>query len=290
MPELYENMGFRENPFSRFSAEEEKDYLDKIFVRPKYYPTIHDDMKSGASRFIFGERGVGKSALVLNLMTDFEKENIFSVLIDDYEGINTRDNGKEFLLLTMHKVTTAFGLFLLKNKNRIYLLEKSEKEKLTFFINVFFETLSRDQFFCLYNNTTHIKSINFFKRCFNYILLKPVNMALSGCSEFIGSTICKALGLSIPTSEVIYKEYISELKDTAVEKINPRNFEYKSLKSMLIEISKIIRKCGFSSVVVIYDKIDEYRQLGTKSSLIADFVKDMVLDTALLLNEHISLK
>ena len=31
MEELYENMGFTSNPFSRFSAEEEKEYLEDIF-------------------------------------------------------------------------------------------------------------------------------------------------------------------------------------------------------------------------------------------------------------------
>lgn len=46
MAELYKNMGFSENPFSRFSAEEEKDYLQEILVQPKYYPTIHSDIKS----------------------------------------------------------------------------------------------------------------------------------------------------------------------------------------------------------------------------------------------------
>jgi DNA replication protein DnaC len=79
MADLFENMGFNANPFSRFSAEEEKEYLQKIFVQPKYYATIHSDIKSGTSRFIFGERGVGKSALVLNLMNDFSEERVLSV-------------------------------------------------------------------------------------------------------------------------------------------------------------------------------------------------------------------
>ncbi len=84
MEELYENMGFTSNPFSRFSAEEEKEYLEEIYIKPRYYRTVYNDIKDGTSRFIIGERGIGKTALMLNLEQDLEKNNIFSVLIDEY--------------------------------------------------------------------------------------------------------------------------------------------------------------------------------------------------------------
>jgi len=292
MSELYENMSFIENPFSRFSAEEEKDYLHKIFVQPKYYPTISSDIKSGASRFIFGERGVGKSALVLNLIEDFSEKQVFSILIDDYEGIELTDNGKTFLIFTLRKMVTSFGAFLCKNKQCLKSLDKEEKEKLTIFINIFFETLSKKQFTDLYNKTTHIKSVNMLKKFFNYFLLKPTNTILSGCSELIGHTISRALGLpeQQQLNPSIYKEYITELKDTEyLEKIDPNNLEYRVVKSMLLELSLIIKKCGFKGNVVIYDKIDEYPSLGTQISSIANFTKDLILDTSLLLNSNISL-
>lgn len=290
MADLFENMGFNTNPFSRFSAEEEKEYLQKIFVRPKYYATIHSDIKSGTSRFIFGERGVGKSALVLNLMNDFSEESVLSVLIDDYEGIKTTDNGSAILLLTIKKIETIFGLFLLKNKQCIKELDKNEKEKLTLFINTFFETLSKSQFEDLYNKTAHIKTLNIFKRIFNFFFLKPINIAFSGCSEFIGSTVSHALGLPPNVSENVYKEYFSELRESSYsEKIDPSALDYRTLKMMLFELTKIIKKCGFKGVVVIYDKIDEYRLLGTQISKIAAFAKDLALDTSLLLNGDVAL-
>ena len=45
MEELYENMGFTSNPFSRFSAEEEKEYLEEIYIKPRYYRTVYNDIK-----------------------------------------------------------------------------------------------------------------------------------------------------------------------------------------------------------------------------------------------------
>lgn len=240
--------------------------------------------------FIFGERGVGKSALVLNLMEDFSKEEVFSILIDDYEGVGLTNNGKSLLLLTIIKLVTYFGLFLLKNKSIINCLNKEEKEKLTLFINTFFESLSKKQFTDLYDKATNIKTVNLFKRIFNYFLLKPVNVTLSGCSEFIGSTVSRALGLPEQVSKSVYKEFIPELRDTEyLEKVDPASLDYRTIKSMLFELSELIKKCNFNGVVVIYDKIDEYRLLGTQVLNIASFAKDLVLDTALLLNSNISL-
>lgn len=290
MSELYTFMNFRENPFSRFSAEEEKEYLKDIFVKPRYYPTIYNDIKSGGSRFVFGERGIGKSALVLNLMDDFQREKVFCVLIDDFDGISAKDNTKELLVFSMQKVITSFGLFLLKNKQCLAGISKIEKEKLTLFINTFFETLSKTQFYDLYDKTTHIRSINISKRIFNWFLLKPINTVLSGCSEFIGSTISRALGLTAPISHSTYKEYIAELPETMhMNKIDSMTLSDRSLKTMLFELTSIIKNCGFNGVVLIYDKIDEYRLLGTNVSSISGFIKDFVLDTALLLNGNISL-
>lgn len=54
MNELYSALGFQGHPFARFSAEEENEYLNKIYVTPQYYPTIVSDICAGTSRFIFG--------------------------------------------------------------------------------------------------------------------------------------------------------------------------------------------------------------------------------------------
>lgn len=44
MPELYKKMGFDENPFAKFSAEEEIGYLRKIYYDPKYFSVLLDEM------------------------------------------------------------------------------------------------------------------------------------------------------------------------------------------------------------------------------------------------------
>lgn len=289
MNELYSSMGFKEHPFARFSAEEEKQYLRQIFVVPKYYSTIVSDIKSRASRFIFGARGAGKSALILKILDDSTKNKFFSVLIDDYETVPLKSNERELLLLVLRELVTSFGIYLMKNKAYLKSLTKEDREILALSFNAFFVTLSKKQFEKLSESTTHTKTLNLFKRLFNWFLLKPVNIAISGCTEIVGSTVTKALGLPNVRDATVYKEYIPEIKiSTESGKINPENFDIRAVKQILIDLSGIIRKTGFCNVVVLFDKIDENRALGTQLESTIKFISDITRDTALLLNDNCS--
>ena len=115
MSELYQNLGFRENPFSRFSAEEEIEYLEKIYIQPRYFQTLMTDLINGSSRFIFGERGSGKSALILELCRELSKRNVLPVLIDKYDDIPLENNDKHLLLLIIRSILTNFVVLLTKN-------------------------------------------------------------------------------------------------------------------------------------------------------------------------------
>ena len=288
--ELYQNLGFKENPFSRFSAEEELEYLEDIFIHPKYYQTIYSNLQAGASRFIFGERGIGKSALMFKLKNQLENEKKFAILIDRYDEIPLKNNNKEFLLEVLKVLTTNFSIMILKNPFIIKSLNKYDKEKLAFFINTFFKSLSRTEFEEIYNKATSYKDKNIFKKFFNWLLLKPINITISGASEFISSTVSNSLGLNNPSRE-FYKSYIPELQLKHIEesKINIKILEYKRIKEFLNDLVGIIKKTGYDKAVIFFDKIDEYQELGGNIDLISEFLKEIISDTNLLYLNDLSL-
>jgi hypothetical protein len=290
MNELYINLGFNENPFSRYSAEEELDYLDKIYNTPKYYTSIYSDIKKGLSRFVIGERGIGKSALMFKLMKDLGDYRSFAVIIDQFDEIPLIDNGKELLVLIIRKLITMFSVTLLKNKDAINGLSKEEKEKLAFFINTFFESLSKTEFDELYNKAAKIKTKNFLKKIFNTFCLKPINIGISGVSDYISTTISKSLGLNYEISEEFYKAYVPELKlNKRGDKLDVLTLDYASIKGLLNELVGIIAKCNFQNVVIFFDKIDEYQSLGTNINNIAEFIRVLATDTSLLHMQNCSL-
>lgn len=288
MLDLYSNLGFSSNPFSRFSAEEEKEYLDKIYIKPRYYKTIYNDIKDGASRFIVGERGIGKTALMMNLERDLKQERIFSVIIDEYDDIEVNNNSCQILLLVIRKLVTKYAVFLLNNKKVARKMSKQDKEKLSFFINNLFETLSPEEYKRTSEVVTGIGKKKLLARIFNIFFLKPTNIVLSGASEWVSTTVSKSLGMpTVPDS--FYKSYIPEITIKSLDdKIDVGALDYGTIKNLLRLLVDLIIKTGFVGVSIFMDKIDEYQRLGTNVTNIANFIKGVAADTSLLQMEKCS--
>ena len=85
------------DPFSKFSAEEEKDYLKDIFYYPPFYRQLLSLLKEGNSRFILGQRGQGKSAIIYRLFDDLQSQDTLPLLITKYDGIPVSNNSKYFI-------------------------------------------------------------------------------------------------------------------------------------------------------------------------------------------------
>ena len=288
MDELFKNLGLKQNPFSKFSAEEEKEYLDKIYECPKDYLTILSDVKSGSSRYIMGDRGFGKSALMYKLTSDLEDSDIFSVLIDCYDEIPLKDNGTDILCLLCEKVITSLGIRLLANKRKIKSLNNHQRDKLSFLLNNFFESLSPKEIEESVENITKRNKHNFFRKVFNYFLLKPINIVISSTSDFIGSTVSKSLGLPQSINNEIYKEFIKELEIAqSSPQIDLKELSYKDLKNILKESAKIIDTLGYGKTIIFFDKIDEYRTLESSINKIADFLETICTDTEIIYFEII---
>jgi hypothetical protein len=61
MPKLLDTLGFRDNPFASYVAENEPD-IERYFVRPPYFDEVVARGQARRSLVIFGARGAGKSA------------------------------------------------------------------------------------------------------------------------------------------------------------------------------------------------------------------------------------
>lgn len=290
--ELYEKLGFVGNPFSTFSAEEELEFLDKIFVNPKYINTLKSDITSGHSRFILGARGVGKTSLIYQLKSHCFNKGIFSVVVDDYEGIKKTKNKSEILVLLIEIIVRDFSITLAKNPNNLKSLKVEDKEKLAFITEMFFKTISKSEFEKHYNRVTGFKSKNLLKSIFNRIFHKPINILVSGVVEVVSSTIRSSLGLPDPNSGKFYKAYLPEFQidNPSIKKLDSKlRTDDKALKEILEDLCLVIANTNIGKPVVFFDKVDEYPPLSGNISLISSFIEDILKDTSLLLNSNFSL-
>lgn len=292
MGELYQSLGFSENPFSRFSAEEEIDYLSDIYIKPRYFDTLINDLSNGASRFIFGDRGSGKSALIIELKKELEKNNIFAIIIQNYDDIPLKNNDKHMIYLMIQELLKKLVVVLSKNSFLIKKLDKNDKEKLAIFIRDFYNSMSRREYEDSFNKISKVKAKNTIKNIFNTILNKPINIAISSGIEITSDLVCKSFNLPKTGNLDFYKKYIPDLK---LEEINKKQKEeyflsnYKLLKDMLLELIFIIKKLGFKNTVIFFDRIDEFKALGGKINNIVDFTVQMLKDTDLLYTKELSL-
>lgn len=290
MKELYQSLGFKTNLFSKFSAEEEIEYLDKVYVAPKYFNSLYTNLKDASSRFVIGSRGSGKTALILQLKNALDNNNIFTYLIDNFESIPVKDNEKHFLLEIIQGIVSDFSLVLSKNPSFLKKLDKYEKEKLAFFIQEFFKTLSKREYHARNNTVKRFKTKNIFINIYNHYLNKPINYFVSGGIELVSDTISKSLNLPNPSGQEFYKNYFPEIKsNTPSKKLAISDFDYNSLKEILIDLCKIVKKTEFDNVVVLLDKIDENRNLKGSINDICTFIEEILKDTNLLMQSDFSL-
>ena len=292
MNDLYENLGFKSNPFSKFSAEEEKDYLTSIYLKPRYYNTLLNDLASGTSRFIFGQRGSGKSALIIELEKELIKNNSFSLVIENYDDIPIKQNDSHLILLVIKNLIKSYIVYLSKNPILLKNLNGAEKEKLSLIVKDFYKSLSRREFESSYNRITKYKTRNFFKNIYNNLINKPLNIAISTGLEIGSDFIRKSFNLPDVNAKNFYKSYFPtiDIEDIPIDEKH-ENFlkNYKLLKDILLDLVEIIRKSGFKSVVIFFDKIDEFKKLEGKIDKIIPFTEEVLKDTNLLYFDNLAI-
>ena len=170
-------------------------------------------------------------------------------------------------------------------------MSQIEKEKLALFIRLFFTSLSQEEFKLIYDNIHKVKVKNFFIRLFNKWGLTPANTVASTAISITSNLIKQSIGLDNTESPNVYKEYFGALKELNFEKIDVKTQDCSkdSLKLMLDEVLIILNKLGFSSTIVLFDKIDEYQDLNQDITKIAAFTSELLTDTELLLNNKLSI-
>lgn len=120
-----------DNPFARFSAEEEED-LKSIFFKPRYYDALKSNAKQGNSRILVGQRGLGKSATIHMLFDDLKANKTLPLLITRYEGMPLTNNKGYFLYKIIQSLTKRISEHLYKNRKDARKLSKDQKNSLAF--------------------------------------------------------------------------------------------------------------------------------------------------------------
>ena len=248
---LDDSLGLIKNPFSKRSSEQETEIFSNIFFEPNYYKTLLNDLSSGDSRFIIGQRGHGKSAIINKLMEDLEQsKDLFVIKIDRFETIPIKRNETAFLKLILKSLITKQAIFIDKNKHLIKKLDKFDKEKIAFFIRLFFRTLSQSEYTSIYDNLQKVELKNFFIRQFNKWGLTPANTIASSAISITSNLVRQSIGVENIDATQVYKEYFGKIPEINFDTIDIEKHDCSKdgLKRILDEVLSIFQKIGFKTI------------------------------------------
>lgn len=291
MLQQFSKLGLRDNPFSKRSSEQELQFLDKIFFEPNYYLTLQDNLKSGDTRFIYGQRGYGKSSIINKLYNDIHIDSDYLVIkLDRFEGISNRNNKIEFLILILRKIITYLGLCIQTNPKLVKNLNGYDKEIFVYFLELFFHSYSAQEYSDIHNKFSNHKTNNFFKKIYNFFI--PLFNVVTNAGVNVTSTlISQSIGANGSQNELIHREYFKDLEISDLKR--DINLLSKStaeeIKNIFDSLFIIINKIGFKRTIILIDKIDENQQLGPDVVNVANFTKDLLGDTEFLMNENLAI-
>ena len=251
-----------DNPFARFSAEEEED-LKSIFYKPRYYDALKSNAKQGNSRILVGQRGLGKSATIHMLFEDLKANKTLPLLITRYDGIPLSNNKGFFLYMIIQSLTKRIAEHLYKRPKDSKKLTKEQKNNLAFLIELFYDEEISEEYLKQARTIKSKKFTNLIRGLFNKHL-HIINGVANGAIKITSSIIRQSLGLPEGDSDSLPMNYFDEIPLSKINSLSMTDVVEKgnekllSIIKMLINISSSL---GYDSIVVLFDKIDESEDL-----------------------------
>jgi len=99
--EFYERMGFEKHPF--FDRTAEKEDTSNLFISPPDYSVLKDVFDSEGTSIISGNRGTGKTIILLDIQAKASLKRIVSY-IGNYESIPLANNILDFYSLILQSI------------------------------------------------------------------------------------------------------------------------------------------------------------------------------------------
>lgn len=280
-----------ENPFSKYSAEEDIEYLKSIYYEPRYYRELRDNAINGSSRIIVGQRGLGKSATIHFLFSDLKDNGTMPILISRYDNIPLSNNENYFLYKMLQSIVneTAKHLFVAPKDRKK--LNSTQRKRLAFFIELFYDPEMAKEY---YEKAQEIKKARrwYYTVWFWNRSVKILNGILDGLNRFGSDMISRSIGLDTEEIQNAVRDYFKEVdlpefKTASIETI--ASWDKERLKQLLEQMIEIVLTIGYKSIVVLFDKIDEFKDVKSDVELVSNFAKDILLDTELLYTRHLSI-
>ena len=280
--DFYKTTNLKNYPFRDKTSEKEN--KKELFINPPDYSSLEDAVASNHTTIISGNRGSGKTIILSDIQTKYTTSKIIC-FIDNYESIPLQSNKLQFYSLILQNLTKHLLIYFVHNRKALRNISKENKLFLSFLIHKYSDKITDEQ---LYSQIENIQ-LNLFQRIVNKIsrpLTCVVNYGSTAVTNFGNEFLTTHFGTYLPTiTEGSIKKIFPDIYFTVSNDFSSAEISYSLLDKSL----KIITEITNSIPLVVFDRLDEDTRLENDSEIISEFIKELICDTNLLLNENIQL-
>lgn len=282
MKEFYEGFGLKDYPFNVYTAENESQYANEIFVHPLNYDAIKSSYDSNRSIVIRGNRGTGKTALLNDLLTNNNPETCIQCVIDDYSDLAINPQNSEYYHLIITNLVTSLFYRLFEDRKRMKQLNKEDKVFLSYLLSEYTSAITKNDLTRKIESIQLSGVVRFFKKYSNLFRV-VINYGLNAGLNIINDVIRNYFGSLPPVQESQIREIIPKLSFETDTEFNKAKASY----NLLLRICAVIRKLGYTKTVVFFDKFDEDSRMENDAETISQFITPLMTDNKLLENSSI---
>ena len=207
------------------------------------------------------------------LFEDLKANGTLPLLITRYEGIPLSNNKGYFLYKIVQALTKKLAEHLYRNRKVVKLLSKEQRGHLSYLVEMFYDEEIADDYLRQAHVIKAQKRNNWFRRLFNGNL-KLINGVVNGAIKITSSVVRQSMGLpesdEATTNTAIFEEIpINEINSLSMkEVVDKGNDKLLSMLKLLVNIAISLR---YESIVVLFDKIDEFAEINADITKVAEF-------------------
>lgn len=280
--EYINKMGMKEYPFLDRTAEKENTAI--LFIEPSDYSKLEATFKKGQSMIINGNRGTGKTIIEDDLKRKVD-EGALVAHITNFEQVGMNNNLQDYYSLIMQGLTRELLVFLNSNHKTLRKMNHNQKLFVSFLIKKYGDAITDS---ALKKDMEKIQ-LSKFKRLINSVsspLTKVLNYSATTVTNFGNELLNDRFARYLPDidgSQVI--EIFPEIKFKLEDDFREVFITYAMLDNAL----ETIREITGHKPVVLLDRFDEDSRIENDADILVNFIKDLISDNNLLLNDNVQL-
>lgn len=278
------NMGLVNYPFNLYTAENEQEYADKLFVRADNYDSIKSSFEGNRSIIVRGNRGIGKTALLFDLQRGVNSKEHFLCMIDDYSMLNIEPSIEEYYNLLIRNMAACLFDYLIDNAKKLKRLSRNERIFLSMILSQYTTSTTKNILAQKIEAIQLSKPKKIIKKYINLIRF-IFNYGLTTGTNIVNDVLRNYYTWLPPVKEDEIKNLLPTINldtDTEFERLD-------ASYNLIIQLCDILKKIGYSRITIILDKFDEDGRMKNNAETVSKFLLPLLTDNKILENSNIQL-